>query len=139
MSWIQLSLEAGDLDPEALSSFFEEQGALSVTFVDAADQPLYEPEPGTTPLWSSTRITALYDQDVNLALLRERLALAFGQEAAGRLRGETLEDQAWERAWLDQGHRVRGDATGRRACGRRRHSRVVARWRQIARHSHSST
>jgi ribosomal protein L11 methyltransferase len=33
--------------------------------------------------------------------LRERFAVAFGPDAVQRLGEETLEDQAWERAWLD--------------------------------------
>ena len=49
MAWLQLSLDAGESDADALAAFFEAQGALSVTFADAADQPLFEPEPGTTP------------------------------------------------------------------------------------------
>jgi ribosomal protein L11 methyltransferase len=102
MSWLQLSLEAGDIDPETLSAFFEEQGALSVTFVDAADQPLFEPAPGTTPLWSATRITALFDTDVDRGTLKQRLAAQFGAGAAARLVEETLADQDWERVWLEQ-------------------------------------
>ena len=102
MPWLQLSLEAGDIDPETLSAFFEEQGALSVTFVDAADQPLFEPAPGTTPLWSATRITALFDTGVDRGTLQQRLAGQFGPGAAARLVEETLADQDWERVWLEQ-------------------------------------
>ena len=102
MPWLQLSLEAGDIDPETLSAFFEQQGALSVTFVDAADQPLFEPAPGTTPLWSATRITALFDTGVDRAALKQRLAAQFGAGATGRLVEETLADQDWERVWLDE-------------------------------------
>ena len=50
MPWLQLTLEAGDLDAEILSDWFDRHGAVSVTLADAADQPLYEPDPGTTPL-----------------------------------------------------------------------------------------
>ncbi len=102
MTWQQLTLEAGDVEPERLSSFFEEHGALSVTLVDAADQPLYEPDPGTTPLWATTRITALFDQGVDLAALRDALAARFGAALAAQLSASTLDDQDWERAWLDQ-------------------------------------
>ena len=102
MPWLQLSLEAGDIDPETLSAFFEEQGALSVTFVDAADQPLFEPAPGTTPLWSATRITALFDAGVDRVALKQRLAARFGAAVTERLVEETLADQDWERVWLDQ-------------------------------------
>lgn len=102
MPWLQLSLEAADIDPQTLSEFFEQQGALSVTFVDAADQPLFEPAPGTTPLWSSTRITALFAAGADRSALRQQLAAQFGAEVRQRLVEETLADQDWERVWLDQ-------------------------------------
>ena len=70
--------------------------------VDAADQPLFEPAPGTTPLWSATRITGLFDAGVEHVALRQRLAARFGAEAAARLVVETLADQDWERVWLDE-------------------------------------
>jgi len=104
MPWQQLSLEAGDLNPQQLSTFFEEQGALSVSFEDAADQPLFEPDPGTTPLWSATRITALFEATADLSVLKQRLVSTFGATLVERLHEDTLQDQDWERVWLDQFH-----------------------------------
>ena len=104
MPWQQLSLEAGNLNAEDLSTFFESRGALSITFADAADQPLFEPDPGTTPLWSATRVTALFDADVELALLKQQLADTYGTAVLDRLVEETLHDQDWECVWLDQCH-----------------------------------
>jgi len=100
--WQQLSIEAGDLDPETLAGFFEARGALSVTFVDAADQPLFEPDPGTTPLWSATRVTAMFPADADVRTVRDSLLAEFGEQVVQRLVQETLEDQDWERVWLDQ-------------------------------------
>ena len=102
MPWQQLILEAGDLDPEILSAFFEDQGALSVTLADAAEQPLFEPDPGTTPLWSATRLTALFEAGADLSLLKQRLAAQYGKQVLERVREETLDDRDWERVWLDQ-------------------------------------
>jgi ribosomal protein L11 methyltransferase len=100
MDWCQLVLEAGDQDPERLSEFFLEQGALSVTFEDAADQPIYEPDPGQTPLWTRTRVVALFPAGQDLAGLRQALASSFGEPALDRLRQQALPDQDWERAWM---------------------------------------
>jgi len=104
MPWQLLTLEAGDLNPQQLSAFFEQQGALSVSFEDAADQPLFEPDPGTTPLWSATRISALFDTTADFSALKQRLASTFGATVVERLHEDTLQDQDWERAWLDQFH-----------------------------------
>jgi ribosomal protein L11 methyltransferase len=101
MVWTQLSIEAGEQDPEAISAYFEAAGALSVTFEDAADQPLYEPDPGATPLWSATRVVALFDAGVDVGAMQRGIAATFGDAARERLGAETLEDRDWERAWLD--------------------------------------
>ncbi|MFZ0469696.1 MAG: 50S ribosomal protein L11 methyltransferase [Thiogranum sp.] len=102
MTWQQLAVDAGDVDPDELSAFFETHGALSVTLVDAADQPLFEPDPGTTPLWSATRVTGLFADDVDLASLKQALAARFGAALAARTVAEAVADQDWERAWLDR-------------------------------------
>ena len=73
MPWLQLTLEAGDLDAETLSDWFEQHGAVSVTLVDAADQPLFEPAPGTTPLWSATRLTAMFEAQTDAEIIRAQL------------------------------------------------------------------
>ena len=102
MGWRQLLVDAGDVDPQALSDLFEACGALSVTMADAADQPLYEPDPGTTPLWSATRVTALFEMDADLDAVRQRLADSFGSAVLQRTSEEQLGDQDWERAWLER-------------------------------------
>ena len=69
---------------------------------DAADTPLFEPEPGTAPLWQHTRVIGLFGgdtvADVVVAALRDRL----GNEAVVGWHAETLADQAWERTWMDR-------------------------------------
>ncbi len=101
MPWLKLSIEAGQFDPEILSQFFEAQGALSVTFQDAADHPLYEPKPGETPLWLATNIIALFDDGLDTNYLRQQFINTFGETGAERIKIETLPDRDWERAWLD--------------------------------------
>jgi ribosomal protein L11 methyltransferase len=101
MPWIQLKLEAGDQDPERLSDFLLEQGASSVTFLDAADQPIFEPDPGDTPLWTETRVVALFDAADRVAAVRTAVTEAFGADTAARIELEALADRDWERAWMD--------------------------------------
>lgn len=101
MPWIQLKLEAGDRDPEQLSDFLLAAGAASVTFLDAADQPIFEPDPGDTPLWTETRVVALFDNAERVKAVSEALARAFDPATAARVELETLEDRDWERAWMD--------------------------------------
>ncbi|TAN46648.1 MAG: 50S ribosomal protein L11 methyltransferase [Methylococcaceae bacterium] len=101
MAWRQISVCTDAASAEALSDWFSAQGALSVTLEDAADQPLYEPKPGETPLWQQTRVVALFEADVDISLLNRKLTAAFGLERAWQWNVATIEDQAWERAWLE--------------------------------------
>lgn len=101
MPWLQLSLPAGDADPQILADTFDNLGALSVTLQDAADQPLFEPPPGATPLWSQVRVTALFDAGADLDRIRAAVANRFGAACAGRLQIESLDDRDWVRAWMD--------------------------------------
>lgn len=100
MPWTQLSLEAGDLDPEQLSDRLLEAGAVSVTFQDAADEPVLEPVPGATPLWSRTRVVALFEAGLSTEDLIDGLREPLG-EAAERIEVSTLDDRDWVRAWMD--------------------------------------
>ena len=104
MNWQQLSLNVSANETESLVAFFESAGAVSVTFQDAADQPLFEPDPGDTPLWSETKIIALFDDALDVTLLTQQLAESFGAETAQKLQLETLEDRDWERVWLEDFH-----------------------------------
>lgn len=106
MSWIQLNIDTDADGVEHLSEALSEAGALSVTWEDAADQPLFEPPPGATPLWTATRVVGLFDADTNMATVVEQLETTL----AGPLRGwhaTPLDDQDWERAWMDDFHPMR--------------------------------
>jgi len=100
VAWLQFSLEVRGDQAEAASAVLDAAGALSVTIVDAADQPLLEPAPGETPLWSHSRVVALFAPGADpLPLqqaLRERLALPGLQ-----LQVEELEDRDWSVTWRE--------------------------------------
>ncbi|MEI8632434.1 50S ribosomal protein L11 methyltransferase [Vibrio sp. PP-XX7] len=51
----------------------EETGALSVTFLDAQDTPVFEPLPGETRLWGDTDILALYDAETDTQQVLEQI------------------------------------------------------------------
>ena len=65
MPWIQLQIPADPDTADQLEDLLMALGADAVSMEDAADQPLYEPDPGTTPLWSQTRVKVRV-QDVPL-------------------------------------------------------------------------
>ena len=74
MNWLQLETRHGLPHPELLEAALEELGAVAVWFRDAGDEPLLEPAPGETPLWSNTIVAALFPADTNQELLAGSLA-----------------------------------------------------------------
>ena len=50
MSWMQLRFDAKPSSAPALEAALEGCGSIAVTMEDNADQPLYEPPPGETPI-----------------------------------------------------------------------------------------
>jgi ribosomal protein L11 methyltransferase len=98
--WRQLSATVDQSQADSLADWFMEHGALSVSFDDAADQPLFEPPPGETPLWQQTRVTALFEDGVEVELVAAGLKAHFGDRIAG-CESTVVEDQVWERAWLE--------------------------------------
>ena len=100
MPWLQLKLNATPDIAEALSDLLSEVGASAVTMQDAADQPLFEPPPGATPLWSSTHVTGLFEADANMeAIIRQMQSSWDGDFPAWQL--NPLEDKDWVKAWMD--------------------------------------
>ena len=100
MPWQQLTLYTTKEHAETLSGRLESLGAASVTMQDAADQPLYEPPPGATPLWQLTNVVGLFDDSFDMDLILTHLRNALGGELPEHAL-EVPEDQDWERAWMD--------------------------------------
>jgi ribosomal protein L11 methyltransferase len=103
-------MHLASLDPDRVESALMASGALSVTFTDAADNPVLEPAPGETPLWADTLVTALFDEAADLEAVEHALTQALEIERLPTHRIETLADRAWEREWLkDFGPMAFGD------------------------------
>jgi len=52
MDWLQIAVDVSGDQADEVSEAFTVLGALSVTVLDAGDEPLLEPAPGETLLWS---------------------------------------------------------------------------------------
>ncbi len=104
MAWIQLRLNATADTADTISDALMELGAVSVTFLDAKDTPVFEPAPGETRLWGDTDVVGLFDaiteMDPVIAELKTLPELS-GQMA---YKVEALEDKDWEREWMENFH-----------------------------------
>ena len=100
MPWLQLSFNLPREQADTASLNLELAGALSITLGDAGDEPQLEPGPGETPLWSEVTLTALFESDPESQALVGRLAHSLTARGIPP-RIERIEDQIWERVWLD--------------------------------------
>lgn len=100
MPWLQVRLAITPEQAETYEDALLGVGAVSVTFMDAEDQPIFEPDLGTTPLWSNTHLLALFEADTDPANLVAHLQLLTGGELPTH-EIEHIADQDWERSWMD--------------------------------------
>ena len=100
MGWLQISVEVSGDQVEMVSEAFNAIGALSVTVLDAGDEPLLEPAPGETPLWSNTRVIALFDVAQDTAVLKKQLQDIL-EAPVPDLLVAPLADRDWSNTWRD--------------------------------------
>ncbi len=107
MPWLELTLRCREQDQPRYERALEDSGALAVTLLDAdVDTPnehaILEPGVGETPLWGEIALSALFDADSDALVLLAALE-AFDPELAwSNASFRRVEDQDWERAWMDQ-------------------------------------
>lgn len=106
MPFLQLTLAVGSADPAPFEEALLGAGALSITLEDAADNPVLEPAPGTTPLWPSVQIKALFDADADPAQIEAALRKVLSRPVPD-LDFQELADRIWEREWLKDFHPMR--------------------------------
>jgi len=99
--WQQLTIQIRSADAELLENELLAAGAVSISYLDAEDQPVFQEEPGSTPLWDNSVLLALFEQDHDLSELLTVLRANTSIANAAQLEIERIEDQAWERAWMD--------------------------------------
>lgn len=98
MPWIQLKLQSTGAHSDIIEDTLLDLGAVSVTLEDSADQPLFEPPPGATPIWDDVTYTGLFDANTDMDLVEMALRNALGHDIPIRI--EALEDKHWEREWM---------------------------------------
>ena len=102
MKWLQIHITVEQAQVDYTETLLSSLGAVSVTLDDAENQDLLEPLPGETPLWNNVIVTGIYaqedDEEIDVAAL---ITFINAQMPAAPVRYEYLEDQAWERTWMD--------------------------------------
>ncbi len=104
MPWIQLTLKTCRERAEALGDRLIASGAVSITFQDACDNPVFEPLPGETPLWNATYVIGLYEVTTDMKEVIMQLQSSAQPDSDFSYNLEQVDDQNWERACMDSFH-----------------------------------
>jgi len=123
MPFLELSFRAPDGAAERAEDACFELGAVSVTLTDAADDAILEPAPGTTPLWPSVQVTALFRAGTDAGAVTGSLCTRLPGLTVPGVAARKVEDRVWEREWLRDFHALR---FGRRLWVAPTHETVAA-------------
>lgn len=109
MPWLKIQLH--DISPQSAETYEDallSLGAQVVTLEDGADEPIFEPELGTTPLWQNSRLTALFSADIDaqLVMLAFTDLMQQADVTVPVMTSDLLEDKDWIRAWMDSYHPI---------------------------------
>ncbi|MFS1562536.1 MAG: 50S ribosomal protein L11 methyltransferase [Candidatus Arsenophonus phytopathogenicus] len=104
---MQIRLNSTAEQAEALSDILTETGAVSVTFQDSYDNPVFEPLPGETRLWGDTDVISLFDAESDIKQVISQLEnySLLSKNFVHKI--EQIEDKDWEREWMDNFHPMR--------------------------------
>jgi len=107
MPFLELTVPCRESEQPRYEHALEDVGALAVTMqdahLDAADeQAIFEPGVGETPLWQEMTLSALFPHDADALLLLAALEAFDPALDWTRASFRNVEDQDWERAWMDQ-------------------------------------
>lgn len=105
MPWLQLKAHVAPEQADLLEELLLAEGATAIGLQDAHDDPVFEPERGTTPLWQDTILTGLYDDLEGIDEMLGRIEAAWAEQLPSdpcpMIEYELLADRDWEREWMD--------------------------------------
>ena len=98
MPFYELTFQVSEQQALLLDERLTELGAVGVTYIDAKDNPIYEPKPGEMPLWQHIKLVGLFDEQGSFKDASELLSKEYPSLEQHQTQ---LKDQVWERIWMD--------------------------------------
>lgn len=97
MSWNELVVNSRY--PDFVEELLIAAGARAVTQTNASDEPLFEPLPGETPLWTHTFTTGLFEANADLSRIRDFLTQSLPSDDDLHFVEREVGNEDWIRAW----------------------------------------
>lgn len=99
--WQEFHLVTSSSHAHEISEQLTALGAVAVTFQDAGDEPIFEPQPESEIIWPETNVTGLFEES---APTDEVVTFLENQQALGKVKQfhlKQLADENWERRCLE--------------------------------------
>lgn len=93
--WHQITIQCLKTEAEHCENYLLLAGAVSISFQDAKDQPIFEPALGTTPIWELTEILALFEQSVDMVSVKKFLKKHLSSAIYDSVKIEFLPEKDW--------------------------------------------
>ena len=98
--WQQLKIQLHSENASYFEQILFDSDAISISYLDAEDQPVFQEKPGSTPLWDNTFLLCLFNTKTDLGSLLNKLRCNTKVLNNKSLNIELIEDQDWERSWM---------------------------------------
>ena len=100
MPWLQLKIKVSEARAALVEELLSGLGAVSVTLQDAEDQPVFQIDPGTTPIWRNTEVVGLFEHDAPIDVIVTELRLRAELDDTDEIVTEEVADTDWERVCM---------------------------------------
>lgn len=100
MPWQQLKISVTEADAALVEETLDECGAVSVTMMDSEDQPVFQVDLGSTPIWQHTQVLGLFAHDTPMASIVAQLHARVPTCKSLPIAIEEIADTEWERVCM---------------------------------------
>lgn len=102
MPWLKITFAVQKAELEHVSERLEQADAQAVTIEDAGDHPLFDRHDGELPVWDDSKVSGLFDAESGVDDVLANLKDVFAPESLPGYEIETVQDQDWERSWMER-------------------------------------
>lgn len=102
MPWLKITFAVQKAELEHVSERLEQADAQAVTIEDAGDHPLFDQHDGELPVWDDSKVSGLFDAESGVDDVLAKLRDVFAPESLPGYEVETVQDQDWERSWMER-------------------------------------
>ena len=100
MPWQQLKISVKEADAALVEETLDKGGAVSVTMMDSEDQPVFQVDLGSTPIWQNTDVLALFAHDTQMSEIVAQLHACVPTCKSATISIEEIADTEWERVCM---------------------------------------